>query len=227
MHGSNKTVSAYIRHKYHIVGATKVIRKITNKCITCVRFKRIQQKQLMGSLPHPRVNEFRPFLNSGVDFAGPLNLRAWKGRCTKLTKAYKAVSVCLSTKALHLEVVSELSSNAFLSSFKRFVGRRGHCQNMYSDFGTNFVGAARILEEETAKPQRQWKSELLPHFEKFSTKWHFIPPASPHFGGLWEAGVKSTKTHLTKIIGNSSLTFEELSTLLVQIEAILNSRPLR
>ena len=178
----------------------------------------------MGNLPYPRVNETRAFLNSGVDYAGPINLKKWKGRCNKFTKAYICVFVCLSTKALHLELVSDLSSEAFLAAFKRFTSRRGQIQNMYSDNGTNFVGANKILQNDCKKAEMQWKQDLEIKFQ--TVKWHFIPPSSPHFDELWEAGVKSIKTHLYKIIGNSNLTYEELLTLLVQIEGVLNSRPL-
>jgi hypothetical protein len=90
---------------------------------------------------------------------------------------------------------------------------------IYSDNGTNFVGANNILEI--------WREQYtLNEIGRMGTSWHFIPPTSPHFGGLWEAGVKSTKHHLHRTIGDKTLTFEEYSTLLSQIEACLNSRPL-
>lgn len=95
----------------------------------------------MGNLPTPRVNETRAFLNSGVDYAGPINLKMWKGKCNKISKAYICVFICLFTKGLHLELASDLSSETFLAAFKRFTYRRGHIQNLYSDNGTNFVGA--------------------------------------------------------------------------------------
>lgn len=88
------------------------------------------------------------------------------------------------------------------------------------------VGAKRKLDEEVQKAEVQWKNELNPDFQRMKTNWSFIPPAAPHFGGLWEAGVKSVKTHLKKVVGTRNLTFEELTTVLVQIEGILNSRPM-
>ncbi|XP_035222980.1 uncharacterized protein LOC118195765 [Stegodyphus dumicola] len=145
----------------------------------------------------------------------------------KSTKGYIALFICLATKALHIEAVSDLTADAFLAALRRFSARRGAPSHIYSDNATNFVGANRKLSE----IQRLWallpKNEAVAHhLTQASIEWHFIPPASPHFGGIWEAAIKSTKYHCKRVIGETLLTFEELTTLLAQIEAILNSRPL-
>lgn len=133
----------------------------------------------------------------------------------------------MSTKATHLEVVSDLTTDAFLAALRRFVSRRGKCSNIYSDNGTNFQGARRCLTEMHHLVLAQSHNDAIAaSLAKDGISWHFIPPSAPHFGGLWEAGVKSVKLHLRRVIGASILTFEELYTVLTQIEAILNSRPL-
>jgi len=181
----------------------------------------------MGDLPPARLEVGRPFIKSGVDYAGPLTIKSWKGRGAKSYKAYIALFVCLTTKAIHLELVSDLTSEGFLAAFRRFVSRRGKVTDLYSDNGTNFVGANAelklVLKAVISTPSNSHMADIL---ARDGTNWHFIPPSSPHFGGLWEAGVKSTKQHLKRIMGNDLFTFEELNTLLVQIEACLNSRPL-
>ena len=121
---------------------------------------------------------------------------------------------CMSVKAVHLELVSDLTSDAFIAAFRRFVARRGQCSHLFSDRGTNFIGANRIF-----RTLCQTASETM------SIQWHFNPASSPHFGGLWEAGVKSVKYHLRRIVGEQVLTYEELNTVFHQVEAVLNSRP--
>ena len=118
-----------------------------------------------------------------------------------------------------------ISSDAFLAAFRRFVARRGKCANIFSDNGTNFVGASRKLDEDFRKAIQD-NVQVAPVLEKEHIHWHFIPPAGPHFGGIWEAGVKSVKYHLKRVIGDSNLTYEEMATWLCQIEAGWNSRPL-
>ncbi|XP_035217313.1 uncharacterized protein LOC118190664 [Stegodyphus dumicola] len=181
----------------------------------------------MGNLPKHRVTLDRPFFNCGVDYAGSISIKFNKGRGTKSTKGYIALFICLATKALHIEAVSDLTADAFLAALRRFSARRGAPSHIYSDNATNFVGANRKLSE----IQRLWASlpkneAVAHHLTQASIEWHFIPPASPHFGGIWEAAIKSTKYHCKRVIGETLLTFEELTTLLAQIEAILNSRPL-
>lgn len=100
---------------------------------------------MMGSLPKHRITTNRPVLNSGVDYAGPIYTKN-KGRGKTCFKSYIALFICLATKAIHLEVVSDLTSQGFLAAFRRFVNRRGYCQNLYSDNGTNMVGAKRKLD---------------------------------------------------------------------------------
>ncbi|XP_018393051.1 PREDICTED: uncharacterized protein LOC108772093 [Cyphomyrmex costatus] len=181
----------------------------------------------MGSLPADRVNISRPFSHCGVDYAGPLSLREGKRRNARIHKSYVSLFVCFATKAVHLELVSDLTSKAFITAFKRFISRRGRPSHMYSDNGTTFVGAQRQIQELYDFYDRsQVQSEIECFLRDLEISWSFIPPNAPHFGGLWEAAVKSAKYHMARIVGKANLTFEEMQTTLCEIEAILNSRPI-
>jgi Family of unknown function (DUF5641) len=98
------------------------------------------------------------------------------------------------------------------------MARRGKCARIYSDNGTNFVGAQKELAACLKETDGQMANEGI--------EWYFNPPSAPHFGGLWESAVKTTKYHLTRIMKDTRLTLSELSTLLCQIEACVNSRPM-
>lgn len=180
----------------------------------------------MGQLPSTRVNPTtRPFLSTGIDYAGPLFLKTWRGKNARQYKAYIAVFVCYSISASHLELVTDYSAEAFMAAYKRFAARRGICAILSSDCGTNLTGADKELRNlfHSSSKELEKLSTLLAHD---GTQWLFNPPSAPHFGGIWEASVKSVKHHLKRIIGNQILTYEEMTTLLAQIEAVLNSRPI-
>lgn len=119
----------------------------------------------------------------------------------------------------------DYTTEAFVAAYKRFTGRRGVCATLQSDCGTNFVGADAQLKrlfDSTSKKLRDLASILA----KDNTEWKFNPPYAPHFGGKWEAAVKSTKYHLKRVLKDTVLTYEEMATVIIQIEAVLNSRPL-
>ena len=113
-----------------------------------------------------------------------------------------------------------LTTSAFIATLRRFVARRGLPTTIWSDNGTNFVGAANEIK------QLVRDAEIADHCSNQGMRWKFTPEHAPHFGGLWEAAVKSFKTHLKRVAGEVKLTYEELATTLAQIEACLNSRPL-
>lgn len=226
LHGGAQLMLNYLRSQYWVIGAKSVVRQFVRGCVTCVRHSRQANQQMMGQLPAARVTAHRAFHRCGVDYAGPISIRSTKGRGYRSTKGYICVFVCMATRAVHLEVVSDMTSEAFLAAFKRLAARRGHVAEMWSDNGTTFVGAARQLQELFDVESSSVAVEISDWLASNGTTWHFIPPHSPNFGGLWEAAVKSTKSHLVRVIGTSTLTFEEMTTTLSQIEACLNSRPI-
>lgn len=226
LHGGPQLMLVYLRSRYWILGAKELVKAHVRNCVKCVRYSAKTTTPLMGQLPSSRVTPTRPFKNSGVDYAGPISIRTSKGRGHHAYKGYVCLFVCMATKAIHLEVVSDLTTQGFLAAFKRFVSRRGYCSDIWSDNGTNFLGASKELEKLFYIEKSGIHKELAEALATNGTTWHFIPPHSPNFGGLWEAGVKAVKYHLRRVIGDTTLTYEELSTVLTQIEACLNSRPL-
>lgn len=140
------------------------------------------------------------------------------------------VFVCMSTKAVHLEAAGDQSAPTFIHAFERFIARRGYCHDMYSDNGGNFVKGFKILKRDGKLHEISYSSvvyeNLIPYLSTRNIQWHFSPPYSPHFNGLAEAAVKSMKFHLIRTIGDSILSFEQFSTVLTRIEAVLNSRPI-
>ncbi|KAL6418611.1 hypothetical protein ACFW04_011957 [Cataglyphis niger] len=141
MHGGVQLTLGSVRQCYWIPRGRQLVKAIIQRCVTCARWRGATQQQIMGDLPRLRVTPARPFLRTGVDYAGPIQLRTSKGRGHRSYKAYIAVFVCFSTKAVHLEVVSDYSADAFLAALRRFTARRGLCRSLQSDCGTNFVGA--------------------------------------------------------------------------------------
>ncbi|XP_044760280.1 uncharacterized protein LOC123317737 [Coccinella septempunctata] len=176
----------------------------------------------MGNLPSERLSQAFPFINIGCDYAGPFYLKEGKARKPTVTKAWICIFVCMVTKAVHIELVTELSTQAFFLCFKRFISRRGRPNMIFSDNGTQFVGSNNEL-------LNFFKSNgdlITLHFSNERITCKFIPPKAPNFGGFWESCIKSTKHHLKRIMGDSQLRYEDFSTILCQIESILNSRPL-
>ncbi|XP_065088590.1 uncharacterized protein LOC135710068 [Ochlerotatus camptorhynchus] len=225
LHAGPTLLTATVNQQYWVIGLQAAVRRTVQSCIRCVRMKGHTANQLMGSLPVPRVMATRAFTHVGVDYAGPFKIHALCVRGVKVTKGYLAVFVCMSTKAVHLEVASDLSSNVFIAALKRFIARRGYPNEIWSDNGTNFVGTDRWLHE--LQRTLENNSKTAGHFlSNLGIKWVFNPPSSPHRGGIWEAAVKSVKKHLLAVLGSEALTYEELATILAQVEACLNSRPL-
>lgn len=181
----------------------------------------------MGNLPEARVTESRPFTNVGVDYCGPFHIKEKRDRNRRQIKVYVAIFVCLAIKAVHIELVDDLTSEAFIAALRRFIARRGYCSTIHSDNGSNFIGANNELRElHDLLQSDDHKEKVTAFLADKQIEWRFIPPHSPHFGGLWEAAVKSFKRHLRRVVGNELLTSAQLNTLIIEIEAVLNSRPL-
>lgn len=226
LHAGPQALLSFVRQRFWLIDAKNICNGVFRKCIRCFRMRPTNVEQLMGQLPSNRVKPFRAFQNSGVDFCGPIFVVS-KIRSNVIQKVYIALFVCFSTKAVHLEVVTDLSTPAFVAALRRFFCRRGKCANIYSDNATNFIGAkSELIELKRLFESELHKNELEKFFSEEGIVWHNIPPRSPHFGGLWEAAIKSAKHHLKRALGTHKCTLEELNTLVVQIEGILNSRPL-
>ncbi|XP_062541801.1 uncharacterized protein LOC134209785 [Armigeres subalbatus] len=223
LHAATQLLMNTIRLRYWILGGRNVIRRVVHRCVTCFRAKPKVVEQFMAELPVQRVTASRPFSIVGIDFWGPIYLKP-RHRRDSPPKAYVAVFICFSTKAVHLELVVDLSTAKFLQAFRRFVARRGLCAEVFSDNGKNFVGAAnelrRLLRAES------FRQSFASECSNNGIHWHFNPPRASHFGGLWEAAINSAQKHFVRVLGDRKLPFDDMETLLVQIDTCLNSRPL-
>ncbi|XP_011502400.1 PREDICTED: uncharacterized protein LOC105365841 [Ceratosolen solmsi marchali] len=225
LHGGTQITLAYIRQQYWVIGGRHPVRSHILHCAIYALQRGIRAKQIMVQLPISRVTASRPFTNTAVDYAGPVTMKIKRGRGAKTYKAWICHFVCFATSAVHLEVDSDYTTDGFISVYRRFVARRGISKTIYSDCGTTFVRADTALKKQFIQGTHDQK-RINSIMAQDNTHWEFNPSATPHIGGKWEAAVKSIKHHLRRTLRETLLTFEKLITLLAQIEAILNSRPL-
>lgn len=225
-HSGEQATLRYVREKFWINRGRNTIKNILRKCVRCHRFNAKMQQQIMADLPATRVQPQFAFTHTGVDFAGPIDIKVSDQRNSSTMKGYICVFICLTTKAIHLELATDQSSSEFIECYKRFISIRGRPACMHSDHGRNFIGASHILPKWLIENAQEYQT-VYNHVIQQGTQWKFIPPNAPHFGGIWEAAVKSTKKLLVKAFGPTRFTFKNMYTVLKQIEAILNSRPLQ
>ena len=225
LHGGVQLTLATLRRQYWIVKGRAAVKKVIRSCIVCTRHAARVPTQLMGELPKARVGHSSPFERASVDYAGPINVRLTKIRGKGTMKGYIAIFICMATRAVHIEVVEDYTSEAFIAAFHRFTARRGFCKELYSDQGTNFVGADAQLKQMIVASS-SYSTQIVKSLAQEGTTWIFNPPSAPYFGRIWEAAVKSAKHHFRRFIGEQVQTFSELATLMCRIEACLNSRPL-
>ena len=218
-HGGVKATLTELRSRYWIVKGRNLVRKTLHKCVTCRRF---QSKPYCPPpappLPSFRVRESRPFSFTGVDFAGPLYV--WDKVASLSRKTWICLYTCCATRAVHLDLVPDMTAPSFIRSFKRFTSRRGFPVRIVSDNAKTFKSAAKMITTilESAEVQQ--------HFTNVNIKWSFNLEKAPWWGGLFERMIQSAKRCLRKTIGNAKLTHDELLTSVVEVEMILNSRPL-
>ena len=168
-------------------------------------------------LPSYRVQEAPPFTVTGVDFAGPLYVQGPNGAQTKV---WICLYTCCVVRAVHLDLVPDMSAQTFLRSLKRFTARRGLPSRVISDKGETFKAAAKTIQSVVGHP------DVKRYFSGLGMKWVFNIPKALWWGGIFQWMVKSTKRYLRKIIGQAKLSYDELLTALTEVEMVLNSRPL-
>ena len=214
--GVNRTVTA-LREKFWIISARRYVRSVIRTCVTCRKVcGKPYSKPDPPPLPKSRAQLAPPFTVTGVDFTGTLYVRT-KG---EEAKAYICLFTCANSRAIHLEVVSDLSQESFLQAFRRFVSRRSLPVIMISDNATTYLSAASEIE------QLMKSTTVQDTLQNKGTTWQFIPKRAPWYGGFWERLIGLTKTTLKKVLGRTFVSLTDLQTIVTEIEATLNDRPL-
>ena len=218
-HNGVKETLTEIRARYWIVKGRSLVKSTIRHCVLCKRF---EGTPYHGPVPPPlptfRVQEEPPFSYTGVDFAGPLHVRTTGS--SEANKAWICLFTCCVVRAVHLEIVSDMSTETFIRCLKRFVARRGMPRKFVSDNGKTFKAGAMFLKSVFQD------EEVVDHLAGVGVEWVFNIERAPWWGGVFERMVRSTKRCLKKMIGQAKLSLDELHTMIVEIESIINSRPL-
>lgn len=225
-HGGIRNTLATIRERFWIVRGREAVKKSLRHCVVCQKVEGLPYRPpSLPDLPSYRVSEDPPFSNTGLDFAGPLYVKGLRNDesstpKTTSTKVWVLLLTCAATRAVHLELVRGLDVPTFLLAIRRFVSRRGLPAVFISDNAKTFKGAARELQKIVRS------QEVLRYLAGNHVTWKFIVDLAPWWGGFWERMVKTMKLSLKKSIGRSTVTYDELATILTEIESIINARPI-
>lgn len=221
LHGGHLRTVAEIRKKYWMIGDINISRQIVRICKQCIRHRGKPLEQKMADLPMCRVTPFTPpFQTTAVDYLGPINVKLTRNT---VSKGYCAVFTCAVTRAVHLTCVQDLSTPAFIQALERFISIRGAPAQIFSDNATCFRGASNEIRDLQIKLD---KTQIQSNIYKYNTEWKFGPPGGPHHQGIVERMVQEIKKSMKYMVHAEKLTFIEWETVLCQISALINSRPI-
>ena len=214
--GTNSTVTA-LRQEFWIPTARQIVKSVIRKCTTCKKYSgKFYPSPDPARLPEIRVRDAPPFTITGVDFTGALYVQ----ENNQELKVYICLFTCSTSRAIHLEIVKDLTVDMFLLSFRRFVSRRSLPSIMVSDNASTYQSAAEEL-------QKLFRSPVLTHnLSKQGVQWQLIPKRAPWYGRWWERLIGLTKLTIKKVLGRTHVSLITLQTLVTEVEAVLNDRPL-
>ena len=225
--GRHLTEGAVRSAGYWIVGCKRLISKLIHLCVSCKRLRGKLSTQKMADLPTDRLEPAPPFTFVGVDAFGPWEVvtRRTRGGSAN-SKRWAILFTCLTVRAIHIEIVEEMSSSAFINALRRFTSVRGHVRIFRSDNGTNFVGATNDLNISAINVE---DSKIADYLHDTGSLWIFNPPHASHFGGVFERMIGVTRRILDGILlehKHKQLTHDILCTFMAEVCAIVNSRPI-
>jgi len=219
--GRGITFNEVRQRGFWVIGGLSVTAAIIGKCTVCKKLRAPLQQQKMSDLPKDRLEPAPPFTYCGVDYFGPFSIK--EGR--REVKRYGVLFTCMASRAIHLETAVSLSTDSFINALRRFLAERGPVRQIRSDCGTNFVGARNELKE--ALDEEKVRGMLL----KENCEWitfKMNPPSASHAGGVWERQIRSVRNALQPLLieAGCQLDDESFRTLMKEVQAIVNSRPL-
>lgn len=217
-----------MRKRAWMVQGRRIVKKVINECITCRKLRAKMCEQVMSELPPERVNPAAPFEFTTLDLFGPFEVRDMVKKRTK-AKVWGIVFCCMASRAVHADVVNDQSSESFLQSYARFAALRGHPRKLWSDRGTNFIGAKPALKELHKHLACVEMASMEDVAARDGTEWKWIlhPADSPHRNGAAEAAVRILKRALTNLGGTTgNFTWSEFQTLLYSAANLANERPI-
>ena len=218
LHNGTKETLQELRSRFWVNQGRQLVKRILRDCKLCKKLPGLAYgSPKAGQLPDFRVREEHAFFSLGIEFAGPLYVQT---TANVLRKVYLALFTCATSRALHLELVPDLSAETFLNCFRRFVSRRGIPRNIVTDNAKTFKSFSKTLL------QLLKSSNVKSYLAEKRVTWSFKLAKAPWWGGFYERLIKGVKSCLKKTIGTSKLSYDELHTVIVEIEGVFNSRPL-
>lgn len=219
-HGGVQDTMTKLREEFWIIKARQTIKNVLHTCFICKKLEGHPLKSpISPDLPEYRVNEnLKPFEVSGVDYTG--NILITNKETKLLDKYYVVLFTCAMSRAVHLELVTNLSAESFINAFRRFIARRGCPKLMISDNATNFTSSSKLIQEMFDK------TDINVTLDENACKWQFIPARSPHFGGFYERLIGIVKSCLKKTLYKKKIYYDDLLTIITEVEQRVNHRPL-
>ncbi|XP_052245685.1 uncharacterized protein LOC127854664 [Dreissena polymorpha] len=212
---------------YWITGGKRRVSSYIFSCVPCRRLRGKQQNQMMADLPRDRVTYARPLSYVGVDVFGPWSIVSIKTRGGQASsKRLGVFFTCLSIRAIHIELIEEISSSEFINALRRFVSIRGQVVEIRYDRGTNFIGATENLNIRAVSVE---DGPVRSYLQQQKVSWEFNPPHASHMGCVWEKMIGVVRRILDSLLmqhGQKNLTHDVLLTFTAEVSAIVNGRPL-